>query len=45
MTWRVIHRIDDDAIVVVEVFAKKTRRTPRAVIAACVRRLQEYDHA
>jgi phage-related protein len=28
-----------------EVFAKKTGVTPKAVIAACRKRLQEYDNA
>src|SRR5688500_7673319 len=28
VTWRIIYRADPDAIVVVEVFAKKTSQTP-----------------
>lgn len=40
-----VYRIDDDAIVIVEVFQKKTQATPRAVIAVCRRRLREYDNA
>lgn len=43
--WRIVYRTDSDAIVVVEVFAKQTQKTPPAVIAACARRLKEYDHA
>jgi phage-related protein len=43
--WRIVYRLDDDAIVVVEVFSKKTSKTPTHVIAACARRLKEYDHA
>ena len=31
-TWRIISRIDGDAIVIAEVFAKKTRQTPDSVI-------------
>jgi phage-related protein len=42
-TWRVLCRVDDDAVVVLAVFEKKTRTTPAAVIAACRRRLKEYD--
>ncbi len=34
-TWRLIYRIDVDAIVVADLFEKKTRRTPRQVIANC----------
>jgi phage-related protein len=43
--WRIIYRADPDAIVIIEVFAKKTEQTPDAVLAACRRRLKEYDHA
>jgi phage-related protein len=43
--WRIIYRIDDDAIVIVEVFHKTTRETPKAVIKTCQRRLAEYDNA
>ena len=45
MTWRIVYRIDPDAIVIAEVFAKKSARTPKAVIDICRRRLQEYDDA
>jgi phage-related protein len=44
-TWRLIYRIDPDAIVIVEVFAKKTPKTPKDVIQACRKRLKEYDNA
>ena len=42
-TWRVMYRVDPDAIVILEVFAKKTAQTPQAVIQACRRRLKQYD--
>jgi phage-related protein len=42
-TWRVVYRIDDDAIVIAEVFRKKTQATPNDVIEACQRRLRRYD--
>ena len=42
-TWRVVYRIDIDAIVLVEVFSKKTGKTPKSVIALCQQRLKEYD--
>jgi phage-related protein len=45
VTWRIIYRIDDDAIIIVEVFAKKTAKTPAAVIEVSVKRLKEYDNA
>jgi phage-related protein len=44
-TWRLIYRVDADAIVIVEVFAKKTEKTPRDVIQVCKKRLKEYDDA
>ncbi|MGD2154036.1 MAG: type II toxin-antitoxin system RelE/ParE family toxin [Gemmatimonadales bacterium] len=42
-TWRIIYRIDKDAIVVLEVFSKKSNRTPKSVIEACKDRLKRYD--
>lgn len=45
VTWRLIYRIDSDAIVIAEVFAKKTGKTPKEVIQACKARLKEYDDA
>ena len=44
-SWRIVYRLDSDAIVILEVFAKKTPRTPRSVIELCQKRLKEYDHA
>ena len=44
-TWRIIYRIDNDAIVVVELFEKKTQKTPRQIIANCQRGLRLYDAA
>ncbi|MBI5672167.1 MAG: type II toxin-antitoxin system RelE/ParE family toxin [Nitrospirae bacterium] len=44
-TWRILYRVDSDAIVIAEVFRKKTRATPHGVIEACQRRLRSYDHA
>jgi phage-related protein len=41
--WRIIYRIDDDAILIVEVFNKTTRSTPKNVIEICKKRLSKYD--
>lgn len=41
--WRIIYRIDDEAILIVEVFNKTTRTTPERVIENCKRRLSKYD--
>ena len=43
--WRLIYRIDADAIVIAEVFAKKSAKTPKTVLETCRRRLKEYDNA
>lgn len=43
--WRIIYRIDADAIVLVQVFNKEAAATLRAVIDACKKRLREYDNA
>jgi phage-related protein len=41
-TWRIIYYIDDDAIVILEVLAKKTQKTPQEVIEICKKRLIRY---
>lgn len=44
-TWRIVYRIDRDAIVILEVFEKKTRATPLHVINICRERLKRYNSA
>ncbi len=44
LSWRIVYRIDEDAIVIAEVFSKKTGKTPKSVIDTCKTRLREYDH-
>lgn len=41
--WRIIYRIDADAILIVEVFNKTTRTTPKNIIEVCKKRLSKYD--
>jgi len=41
--WRIMYRADPDAILVLDVFSKKTRETPPSVIQNCKRRLQTYE--
>jgi phage-related protein len=43
VTWRIIYRSDRDAIIIVEVFAKKTAATPKIVIESCLKRIRQYD--
>lgn len=42
-TFRIMYRTDPDAVVILEVFSKKTQQTPRTVIEACQHRLRDYD--
>ncbi|MEO8909799.1 MAG: type II toxin-antitoxin system RelE/ParE family toxin [Gemmatimonadaceae bacterium] len=42
-TWRIVYRVDDDAIVILEIFAKKDRQTPRTVMDTCRARIKSYD--
>ena len=44
-TWRIVYRTDPDAVIISEVFQKKTSQTPKRVIATCKARLREYDDA
>jgi len=44
-TWRIVYRVDADAIVLVEVFSKKTGTTPKTTIELCKKRLRDYDRA
>jgi len=43
--WRIVYRVDADAVVVADIFAKTTRTTPDRTIADCRRRLKLYDDA
>ena len=38
-----MYRVDADAVLIADVFAKKTEATPKAVIAICKQRLRQYD--
>ena len=42
-SFRIIYRVDADAIVILDVFSKKMRQTSTSMIEACKRRLREYD--
>lgn len=45
VTWRIVYRIDPDAVVIAEIFKKKTAKTPKRILEICQRRLREYDDA
>ena len=42
-TWRIVYRVDEDAVIILDVFDKKTQRTPKDVIDNCKRRLRLYE--
>jgi phage-related protein len=41
--WRIVYRIDVDAIVILEIFEKKTQKTPKNIIDNCKRRIRQYE--
>lgn len=41
-TWRIVYLVESDAIVILEVFVKKTEKTPNKVKEACKHRLKQY---
>jgi phage-related protein len=43
LIWRIIYRLDEDAVIIGDVFAKKTQKTPPQVMDACKRRFRLYD--
>jgi phage-related protein len=44
-TWRIVYRVESDAVVILEVFSKKTETTPPGVIDTCRNRLAAYLRA
>lgn len=42
-TWRIVYRIDDNEILILEVFNKTTRETPKKIITVCKKRIRDYD--
>lgn len=43
VTWRIVYRMDSDAIIILEVFEKKTSQTPKQVTYSCKQRIKNYD--
>src|ERR1043166_5630852 len=43
VTWRIVYHLAPDAVVILEVFSKKTRTLPTQLTAAARRRLREYQ--
>jgi len=40
-----VYRLDHDAIVLLDVFSKRTAKTPKSTIDACKKRMKQYDAA
>jgi phage-related protein len=40
--WRIIYHLASDGVVILEIFAKKSRKTPTKTLRTCRRRLQVY---
>ena len=43
VTWRIVYRIYSDAVLILEVFEKKTSKTPKVVLDTCKSRLKRYE--
>ena len=43
INWRIVYRVDPDAIVILEIFEKKTNRTPKSVTDVCKKRIKDYE--
>jgi len=41
--WRIVYRVDSDAIIILEVFEKKTNQTPKKIIDVCKKRIKRYE--
>jgi phage-related protein len=42
-TWRIIYRLDADAVIILGVFEKKSPKTPWEVVENCKRRIRLYE--
>ncbi len=41
--WRIMYRTDSDAVLILEVYSKKTRKIPDEVIRRCKQRIKQYE--
>jgi phage-related protein len=44
VSWRIVHRVDPDALVILEIFQKKTQKMPKRIVESCKIRLRDYDN-
>jgi phage-related protein len=45
LTWRIVYHLESEAVVILDVFTKKTQATPEATIENCQKRLAAYRKA
>ena len=45
VTWRLLYHVESDAIVILDIFQKKSRTTPKHVISVAQKRLRMYQRA
>jgi phage-related protein len=43
ITWRIIYKTYSDAILILDVFEKKTSKTPKSIIDTCKQRIKRYN--
>ena len=43
VTWRILYHVASDAIVILEVFQKKSRATPKHIVQVAKKRLRVYE--
>ena len=41
--WRIIYRLDSDAVIIGEIFSKKTQQTSKKVIDTCKTRFKKFE--
>ena|SRR5688572_5767896 len=42
-TFRIMYRVDHDAVIILDIYRKKTQQMPKSVIEACQRRIRDYN--
>lgn len=43
--WRIMYHVASDAVVILDVFSKKTETTPKGVLETCQKRVTAYRNA
>jgi phage-related protein len=43
LSWRIVYKIYPDMILILEVFEKKSAKTPKSIIDTCKQRIRRFD--